>query len=619
MASIQEIWNTATTQPGPAVPAVSSSSVKTPTTEIQKIFNTATKTLPPKAPLVQTQQPNPTFGQKAGQGFLYGAKAGLATIGEGVSEYNKWFYNTFNKGKGAFGEVYKPTYEKDINKLKAFEEKAQTKLVDRLGEEGANSYIAQASGAIAQGIGQLGAFAASPILGFTTLGAQVIGSGKQAYDDAYTQSIAQGKTPEEAKRIGNINGIVTGAVNSLEALPVFKVLGIGKDVLKKPISLATKATLGRIAKTGLTEAGTEGLQELGSGVAAKATYNKEEQPLRNAIMATLISIPTAILFGGAGEVNIRTRVSAINKAKKEIAEQFMEAGVSEESASKGADYIVNQYAVMGDENAFETAQDIPRSPEQMVQEAKERVLNPVKSDVQISVEQTAQKFKPDPITETVKLDESPAATVSTPESRVEASMKPVGEGAQKKSKLYQRLVERLSSEEKAKLNGEEPMYNVAERKTQQEKAVGFVLQDPEIAKEIINGTQSVPEGLLKNDIATALQEKLLDEGNIAEWNNVAFRQSLQSTRYGQELGALRGTATPENPAYWLNQIVSNQMTKGEKPNLWNTLYEKAINGKSTKTEASENIKKNVKIMKGKLEKKQIKIKEAEELLNSLLC
>jgi len=204
--------------------------------------------------------------------------------------------------------------------------------------------------------------------------------------------------------------------------------------------------------------------------------------------------------------------------------------------------------------------------------------------------------------------------VSTQKGREDAITKPVGEGEQKKSRLYQRLLSRLSDQEKSKLSGEEPTYNVAERKTQQEKAASFVIQNSDIAKEIILGDELPPEGLLKNDIATALEEKLLSEGNISEWHNIAFRQSLQSTRYGQEIGALRGTAVPENPAYWLNQIISNQMMSGERRGLFNIFYEK-----STKTVASEKIKNNVKIMKGKLEKRQIKIAEAEKLLNSLLC
>lgn len=292
----------------------------------------------------------PTFFEKAGAGFSFGAKQSASIISQGINEYNKWFYNTFNKGKGAFGETYEPTSQLYDEKLKSFEKKAQEKLVERLGEQGANSYITQASAALAQGVGQLGAFAVHPVVGFTTIGAQVIGAGKQAYDKAYNTLLSQGKSEEEARKIAKINGIITGVVNSAEALPVARVFRLGKDLLKQPVKLATKETLKRVFKTAGIEAGTEGLQQLGEDITAYATYNKDETPLKNAIMATLVSIPTGILFGGAGEATVR--LNRVNQAKEEIASYIEEAGGDKQTAKNSADFIVNQYALLGDENVF---------------------------------------------------------------------------------------------------------------------------------------------------------------------------------------------------------------------------------------------------------------------------
>lgn len=255
----------------------------------------------------------------------------------------------------------------------------------------------------------------------------------------------------------------------------------------------------------------------------------------------------------------------------------------------------------------------PTEEIQMGTKASENEL----STAQLDPESVANKVK-----DTVLKDKIPTnidkqtEITSTPKGREEAISKPVGEGVQKESRLYQRLKDRLSEEEKAKLQGEEPMYNVAERKTQQEKAANFVIQNEELTKDILSGKELPPEGILKNDLATALEEKLLSEGKMSEWNQVAFRQSLQSTRYGQEINALRGTATPNNPAYWLNQIVSSQMQKGETKGFLNFIKEKT---KGAKTRASEKIEEGVKVIKTKLDKQKMKIKEAEDLLNSLLC
>lgn len=282
--------------------------------------------------------------QRIGQGALYGVKTGASQVAKGINEYNKWFYNTFNKGKGAFGESYDPLYEKNDTKVKEYENKSTEKLVERLGEERANSFVTQASAALGQGGMQLAAFAVNPVVGYTTIAGQTIGAGKSAYDEALEA------TGDE--KIAKINGIVTGSVNSLEALPVFRLAGIGKDLLMKPIKTGALEVGKRLAGATLLESGTEGISEGVSSLTRKLTYDKEAMPLRDAINAFLVSIPTGILFGGAGEVNIQSRLREIKKASGGIKKALEEAGVDEEKSGEVADVIVNQYATLGDEDIF---------------------------------------------------------------------------------------------------------------------------------------------------------------------------------------------------------------------------------------------------------------------------
>lgn len=379
-------------------------------TKMQEIHN---KLFPGTVVTPSVPEVKPSKFEQIKQGALYGIKSSGAMLAQGINEFNKKFYDVVSGGKSIGGVPYETQY-KDIDfNLKKFQEDTNKKLVDRLGEEGANSFLTQASSAVAQGAGQVASFAVSPILGFTALGAQTIGAGKQAYDEALQET--------GDKKIANINGIVTGSLNALEALPIFRVLKFSKgilskpitttvkDVLAKPISTAIKDSAGRITKTGLLEAGTEGVQQYGSDVTAQLTYKKEKGeslgksltvPLKDAVMATLVSIPTGILFGSAGEANLRLRIKEIEKAKEEITNHFKEAGVPQKESSQIAETIVSQYAVMGDEDVFDNVQ----TPQTTVEEVIPGVpVTPTAEEALRIAEQNIQPYIEQPSGDTIKV------------------------------------------------------------------------------------------------------------------------------------------------------------------------------------------------------------------------
>lgn len=223
----------------------------------------------------------------------------------------------------------------------------------------------------------------------------------------------------------------------------------------------------------------------------------------------------------------------------------------------------------------------------------------------------------------------PTEIKSTQKGREEAATKPVevpgalegekGEG--RKSKRFQSLLARFNEEKRQELKDKgveesSPEYKEVNMEEDTKRAQEFVDQNEKAAKEIAEGKQLPPEGILRENIASALMEKYLSEGNINAWRNLATAQSLRGTRYGQEIASFRGTKDPSSPQYWLDRVISERMQKPK--NVWKYLYEKA-SGKSSKTDAREKIDFGAKIARTRMNRENLKIQEAQSLLDSILC
>lgn len=204
--------------------------------------------------------------------------------------------------------------------------------------------------------------------------------------------------------------------------------------------------------------------------------------------------------------------------------------------------------------------------------------------------------------------------ISTVAGRKEAQLNPVGEGESAVSSLYDNVKDRLEKE--AANNDVE--YNVATRDVQIKKAVDFVTEYPERAERIVQGRELVPEGILKNDIMTAVREQLLSEGRFAEAADVATRQSLQSTRYGQEIQALRGSTDPDSFAAWIDTVSSGRMQGIAKRLVYEFKNKKkrvVAPEKAIKTAVDEGVKE----VKDILTKEQVKIAQAQKIIDMLTC
>lgn len=290
--------------------------------------------------------------KKTGVGtFLYGIKAGLEkgaqSIGTGVNEYNKFFYDK----TGLNNDYVSKDYEKYNKKLQEFDSNINKKIVEKLGVDGAQSFAAQAGMGIGQAGGQLALTAINPVVGYTAITAQAVGAGKQAYDEAYDGAKKNGMSDEQAKKIAKINGLITGAVNIAEVVPVGRALSLGKDIIEKPLEMGAKGLIKRFGTNALLESGTEGAQDFTSSLTAKLTYDKTKNPIRDGIQSALTALPASVLFGGAGEANVQLQ---INKAKTNITDTLVGAGMEREKAKVAADIIVKQHMIHGNENLFET-------------------------------------------------------------------------------------------------------------------------------------------------------------------------------------------------------------------------------------------------------------------------
>lgn len=295
------------------------------------------------------------FGNVVLRSMEAGGRGILSTATQGINLIDEKLW------KGSLIGLSEDQYRARDERLAEYSRNTQKRLEEQIGAENANSFVSQAIQGIGQGVVQIGVAIANPVAGAALISAMSVGAGKGAYDQAYDTLIEQGKSEEEARRIANINGFVTGAVNGLEAIPVFRTLGLTKDILNKPINKAISATVVRVLKNAGVESGTEGLQQFGEDITAKLTYDPDRPTVKNAIMATLVSIPTGLLFGGVGEVGVRKqaksqeRNAALKKAASDIQVQLEEAGVGAEAAEKTANIIVTQYALSGNEPIF----DIP--------------------------------------------------------------------------------------------------------------------------------------------------------------------------------------------------------------------------------------------------------------------
>lgn len=234
---------------------------------------------------------------------------------------------------------------------------------------------------------------------------------------------------------------------------------------------------------------------------------------------------------------------------------------------------------------------------------------------------TAKPFQPKAVAEEIAMNE-PAVKEPVGEVRVEPPVQqavpeqvvqvprenmPVGTGEKAVSRLESRMAGKakdISVEDAEKIGL--TTYQKADHESQLIAAARFIEQKgDDVAMEVALGRKSAPEGLLQNAVFVAMQERAAQR---ADWALARKLASAQATRFGQEISIL-AKIEPDNPVIAMQEI---SLARAERASRG-----KGIIGFKKNLEAEVNASK--KEVQTVLKSSQLKIQEAESILQSILC
>lgn len=188
---------------------------------------------------------------------------------------------------------------------------------------------------------------------------------------------------------------------------------------------------------------------------------------------------------------------------------------------------------------------------------------------------------------------------------------PVGTGATKTSRLEQRMRAVTEDPQAPKLKGEKAAeYQAMTKSEQMSSASKYVESNQDEAMAVLRGEKEAPQGLLHNSIALAMAKQAENTGDSA----LAIRlASLRSTRAGQEISML-SEADPSSPISAIESII-----KARKAAVGRRVNKTLKTDSHAVSEAQKVATNTVKEAKQQISSKRLKIAEAEQLLNDILC
>ncbi len=212
--------------------------------------------------------------------------------------------------------------------------------------------------------------------------------------------------------------------------------------------------------------------------------------------------------------------------------------------------------------------------------------------------------QPQPITQVEnQIDQAPSPQVV----QVPRENMPVGTGDKAVSRLEARMAGKakdISVEDAEKIGLS--TYQKADHESQLIAAARFIEQKgDDVAMEVALGRKSAPDGLLQNAVFVAMQERAAQR---ADWALARKLASAQATRFGQELSIL-AKIEPDNPVVAMQEITLARAERASRG--------KGIIGFKKNLEAE--VKASKKEVRSALKSSQLKIQEAESILQSILC
>lgn len=192
---------------------------------------------------------------------------------------------------------------------------------------------------------------------------------------------------------------------------------------------------------------------------------------------------------------------------------------------------------------------------------------------------------------------------------------PIGTGATKNSRLFERVKETLGVE----YENQNRKYNTLDLEQQANKVAKLIEDQPEQAVRIARAQEEPPQGITQNAVAVGLAEVARAKGDYKTAAEIWTDTSLRSTRLGQEIVSLRGNMGQENPLNAVKKVVNYRIDKITKQykNIIKSLNLPEGTGSVKQVDAV--IKAQTARAKQYITARQRKISSAQDIINALTC
>lgn len=277
----------------------------------------------------------------------------------------------------------------------------------------------------------------------------------------------------------------------------------------------------------------------------------------------------------------------------------------------GMEYkAAQETALLRMEGRIKGADDVTFVPERVVSESP--TTKPVEKKKTPTQEPVATKTSQASLEDVVPVTKSEKRVTSVPAENL-----PVGSGDVRVSRLEARTRGVVNNINPSRAEAEGiSTYKAMKKPEQIRMATKFVTDNPDDVMPVLRGEKPVPEGMLYNSIAIAAEQKAEQQFALKGDVSLALKlSSLRSTRGGQEISILT-EADPSNPISKMNEvIVARSLRALRKAGI----KVDATKGNEAVARAKKLTSKHAEEGSRQLKKTEMKIVEAESLLNSIIC
>lgn len=187
-------------------------------------------------------------------------------------------------------------------------------------------------------------------------------------------------------------------------------------------------------------------------------------------------------------------------------------------------------------------------------------------------------------------------------------------GVERTSAAFKRVQERY-----AEIATLDATYNKVNLADDTAKAIKFVQSYKDRARRVAMGIETAPDGVTETAVSIAYAEEMRDKGNWQEYADAERSRSLRQTRRGQEIAAERGRANENSPDFFIQKVIKSRLELAGKRLFAGLKSLTQGEAESYSKRATEQLSKQTKSLKRKLDSKKLSIAEAQSVLDSLIC